>query len=644
MPVDSIVIGTAGHVDHGKTELIKALTGWDTDRLAEEKRRGISIVLGFAPLDLGGGVRAGVIDVPGHERFVKNMVSGSVGVDLALLVVAADEGVMPQTEEHLEVLRLLGVRHCVVAVTKIDLVEEEIVQIVESEVGDLLSGTPLKNAPFARTSIVTGSGIDELRALLGEAAKKVERTGANDFFRMPVDRVFTRTGIGTIVTGTTWTGKVGKGDELVVEPLERRVRVREVQSFDEAIGRASAGIRAALALHGVRVADVPLGSQVLTPGKLERASILNTAVEISTIAGSGLKNRQRVRFHHAAAEILARAILLDKENMAPGDRGYVQLRLERPTVARRGDRFVLRSYSPMRVIGGGRILDPAAVKAKRFRSETIETLGSLDSGSPGDVVLTVSSIGGSRGISRGELVPFGLTEAEAESTASSLEKDGLVAIVGDRIVAKVVLDAAFRTLIGEIERFLSDNPLRWGMDREELKARTSLGEGPLFDFLLERGTGDGTLHIRGGLIRAGGRERDLSEGDRKILSGLEERIRGSGFAFANEADLRGIAANDKLLRSYIRILQEDGKIVRVSPGCYMDRAHFDEVLRRLAARLGESDSITVGDFKEMFGFSRKFAVPLLEHLDEEGYTERRGDSRRAGPKLKEDGNGDSEKA
>lgn len=631
------IIGTAGHVDHGKTEIVRALTGRDTDRLNEEKRRGISIVLGFAPLDLGRGVTAGVVDVPGHERFVKNMVSGATGVDLALLVVAADEGVMPQTAEHLEVLRLLGVERGVVAVTKIDLVDAEIIELVESELHDLLSSTPLARAPFVRTSIVTGEGIDRLREVLRDEAERVGRRESGDFFRMPVDRVFTRSGIGTIVTGTTWSGEVGKGDELVVEPSDRPVRVREVQQFDAVVERATVGIRTALALHGVRVGDVSIGDQILTAGVLAPSSMLNASVEVSTLAGSRIVNRQRVRFHHAAGEIMARVILLDREKLGEGDTGLVQLRLEKRTVARRGDRFVMRSYSPMRVIAGGRILDPTALKAKRFRTGTLHELGSLAAGSERDVVLTLSSRGAAAGVSAGELRRYGLTGERATAIIAALEAEGRIFMVNDRAIDAEVVTSAERSLIETAERFAAGDRLRWGIDREELREKLGLGGGPLFDFLLERGKRSGRLFFKGGQVRAGSGERELSGTDRALLSRLESRIEDAGFAFVTAAELGDQVGDPKRLVSYLRILEEKGTVVKVAPDGYLHADAHRELLRMVSERIADGGTISVGAFKEMGGLSRKYAVPLLEYLDGEGITERKGDVRAAGPRFKEAG-------
>lgn len=631
----NVIIGTAGHVDHGKTELVRALTGKDTDRLEEEKQRGISIVLGFAPLDLGGGITAGVVDVPGHERFVKNMVSGAVGVDIALMVVAADEGVMPQTEEHLEVLRLLGVGSGVIAITKTDLVDEDISEVVESEITDMLAGTSLGDAPLVRTSVVTGVGIEEIREALGRQVEKIGERDTGDFFRMPVDRIFTRSGIGTIVTGTTWDGTVRKGDDLVIEPSGRAVRARDVHSFDRTVDRAATGMRTAIAVHGVKVEEVTIGCQVLTPGVLKKSSMLDAVVEIGRLAGSRLRNKQRVRFHHAAAEIMARAIILDKEELESGDRGFIQLRLEKPTVARRGDRFVLRSYSPMHVIAGGKILDPVAVKAKRFRRGMIETLESLDGGSLRDVVQTLALRGDILGVSSIQFRRFGLTGADASTACRELESEGMVFSVGDYFFDASVVKAKEEELLDIVEKYASGNRLLWGIDREELKEKAGLIDGPLFDFLLNRGKEEGRLFFKGGRVRSGSAERDLSPDDRKMLAKLERIIKEYGFTFPGRGDLLEVVRDEKRLNLYLHILQEGGSVVKISADGFLHAEPHVKLLDGLRKSLREGQTITVGDFKDMFGFSRKYAVPILEYLDNEGFTVREKDVRAAGHRLRE---------
>lgn len=620
-------------MDHGKTELVKALTGRNTDRLDEERDRGISIVLGFAPLDLGEGITAGIVDVPGHERFVKNMVSGAVGVDLALIVIAVDEGVMPQTVEHFEVLRLLGVETGVIAITKMDISDPDIAEIVESEVLDLLKDTPLENSPFVRTSAITGEGIDELKKALREQAEKIRRKSAGEFFRMPVDRVFTRAGIGTIVTGTTWQGEVHKGDELVVEPGGGKVRVRDIHNFEAVLGKAEAGMRTALALHGVKTSEVETGSQLFSPGIVQPSSMLDAVLEISSIKGSRIRNRQRVRFHHAAAEILARVILLDREELLAGEKGFVQLRMERPAVAVGGDRFVLRTYSPMRILAGGKILDPMARKAKRFEKELVATLKALSLGSVGDTVMALVNRAGEAGVSKKILRIFGLSSDDIEKEKEILEKDGRVITVQGQLISSAALEKAEARLYDVLKRFAGENPLVWGVDREQARMESGLEEAVVFDYLLKKGGEDGKLFFKGGRVRMGSAHMKMSEKDMTRLDAIEKKINEAGLRFVGSNDLLAEAGDRKMLVKYLHILQENGKVIKLGQDGFAGSAVIDEMIGRLREMLSGGNSLSIGDFKESFGLSRKYAVPLLEFLDDSGLTVRRGDSRVAGPEF-----------
>jgi selenocysteine-specific elongation factor len=632
-----VIIGTAGHVDHGKTELVKALTGRDTDRLSEEKKRGISIVLGFAPIDLGPDVEAGVVDVPGHERFVKNMVSGAVGVDIAMIAVAADEGVMPQTEEHFEVLRLLGVRSGVIALTKMDLVDEEIAGVVESEVADLLEGTQLEGSPFIRTSIVSGEGIEELRAELARTAAGAAGRSPGGFFRMPVDRVFTRSGIGTIVTGTTWSGRVSTGDEISLLPQGRTVRVREVQSFEHDIDESVSGMRTALALHGVKVEEVHTGNQLVEPGVLPVSSMIDVHVEMSRLPGSKLRNNQRVRFHHAAAELLARVVLLDSELLGPGDSGMIQLRLEKPAAAMTGDRFVLRTYSPMRILAGGRIIDPSAPKEKRFQEGRLAFLAELDSGDAERVVAAVAAAAGPDGLDADRLSMYGLGPEVGMRTARSLEQAGMLISGGDRFYHGETVERFEQAIHDSLEAVTGGNELVWGVDREELRARAGLAGSPLFDHLLERGRAEGRLFFKGGKVRAGTDELELTGETKVLVEKLEAFITGAGVRFPMKGDLLPIAGGDeKKMSSCIHILLDGGKIVRVGGEGWISASALSDAVARVAGIIGDRGAMSIGDFKDALGLSRKYAVPLLEYLDMNGYTRREGDSRVAGPLLKGD--------
>ena len=632
-----VIIGTAGHVDHGKTELVKALTGHDTDRLAEEKKRGISIVLGFAPIDLGADVEAGVVDVPGHERFVKNMVSGAVGVDIALIAVAADEGVMPQTEEHFEVLRLLGVRSGVIALTKIDLVDEEIAGVVESEVADLLEGTQLEGSPFVRTSIVSGEGIEALRAELTRAAAGAAGRSPGGFFRMPIDRIFTRSGIGTIVTGTTWSGRVSTGDEVTIEPQGRKVRVREVQSFEHDIDESVSGMRTALALHGVKVADVHTGNQLVEPGVLPVSSMIDVRIEMSRLPGSKLKNNQRVRFHHAAAELLARAVLLDREHFGPGESGIIQLRLEKPAAAMTGDRFVLRTYSPMRILAGGRIIDPSAPKEKRFQEDRLALLAEIDSGEAERIVAALAADAGPAGIVPGKLAKYGIGPEAASKTVRSLEEARTLIPGGDRFYHGDTVSLYEERIVSALENVTGGNELKWGVDREELRALAGLAGSPLFDHLLEKGKAESRLFFKGGKVRAGSDELELTGETKILVEKLDAFITAAGVKFPMKGDLLSVAAGDeKKMNSCIHILQDGGKIVRVGSDGWISAPAFEDAVSKVAGIIGDKGSMTIGDFKDQFGLSRKYAVPLLEYLDMSGYTRREGDARVAGPSLKGD--------
>jgi selenocysteine-specific elongation factor len=634
LPVKHVIIGTAGHVDHGKTELVKALTGHDTDRLEEEKKRGISIVLGFAPLDLGEGLEVGVIDVPGHERFVKNMVSGAVGVDVALVVVAADEGVMPQTEEHLEVLRLLGVRRGVIAITKIDLADDEIADVVESEAADLIRGTSLEGFTVIRTSAAAGEGIGELRAALASEAAAVIEKARGDFFRMPVDRVFTKSGIGTVVTGTTWGGVVRTGDELVVEPGGRKVRVREVQSFECDIDSSAPGMRTALALHGVKVGEIHSGDQLLTPGFLSTSGMLDVRLETGRSAGSKLRNRQRVRFHHAGAEVLARVILLESDEMGPEQSGFAQMRLEKPVAAMGGDRFVIRSYSPMRTVAGGIVIDPVPDKAKRFRTNRIGLLATLHTGDPPRMIEALADEEAGSGIPPGRLSLFGIGREEAERALAALSAEGTLHTAGGRFYHRRAVERYERKIYELLGEHTTGNGLVWGMDREELRARAGLSGEPLFDFLLEKGAGESRLFFKGGKIRAGSSEIDLSSSDKELVADIKRIVSEAGYSFPLMQDLAArTGQEDRKLLGYLKILQEAGDVVRVPGDGYISAAALEAIIEGTTGMLGQGGSMSVGDFKERFGLTRKYAVPLLEYLDGKGYTKREDDSRVAGPAL-----------
>ncbi|MCP4688561.1 MAG: selenocysteine-specific translation elongation factor, partial [Desulfobacterales bacterium] len=381
-----IILGTAGHIDHGKTSLIKALTGTDTDRLKEEKLRGITIELGFASLDLPGGRRLGVVDVPGHEKFVKNMVAGATGIDIVVMVIAADEGVMPQTREHMEICSLLGVKHGFVAMTKIDMVEEDWLELVQEDVSEFMIGTFLEDAPIIPCSSATGEGLSDITDALETLAGEIPNRPPSSLFRLPVDRVFTMKGFGTVITGTLTSGRIRVGDPIMIYPSGVTSKVRGIQVHNQAVEEAEAGTRTAINFQGLEKASVQRGEVLADPGSLVSSYMVDISLHFLKSNKKPVKNRVRVRFHGGTSEILGNLILLDREELPPGETIVAQLRLDAPTAPVKDDRFVLRSYSPVRTIGGGHVLNPMPRKHKRFKPEVIEGLKSLDGSDPEGVI------------------------------------------------------------------------------------------------------------------------------------------------------------------------------------------------------------------------------------------------------------------
>ncbi|NPV60646.1 MAG: selenocysteine-specific translation elongation factor [Actinobacteria bacterium] len=630
----NFIIGTAGHIDHGKTELIKALTGTDTDRLKEEKERGISIELGFAEMELPGGVTAGVVDVPGHEHFVKNMLAGATGFDLVLLVVAADDGVMPQTLEHLAIVDLLGVRDGVVAITKADLVDEEMVELVKEDVAEALAGTALEGAEMVVTSSRTGQGLDELRSALVRAAGRAGERDSSGPFRLPVDRVFTLRGIGTVVTGTLWEGSVADGDEAVIQPSGRKVRVRNVQVHGKEVERACAGQRVALNLPGISTDEIERGDVIGTPGHLHPTLMVDGLLHLITGAPRALKNRARVRFHHGTREVMARVVLLGgREELAPGESSYVQLRLEKPAVVLYGDRYILRSYSPVTTIGGGRILDSHPRKHRPHQQGILTVLERRERGVPRDLILLVAE---ERGLplTRGELLSWSeIREGDFELALQELLSAGdLVEVQGDG-EPMYVPPAILSDLQDQMARLAADmhaaNPLRAGVEKEALRRRLDSGMGvDVFDVLLRSAVSAGRLEVEGGRVREAGKGVTLGEKEREQKEALLRAIREGGFApplFKELMDITGLEKSK--LRDMLNLLLEEGEVEQVNPDYFLATGKIAEAEERIRSHLESQGSLAVPQLKDMLGASRKYAIPLLEFFDRRRVTRREGDVR-----------------
>ena len=623
-----IIIGTAGHVDHGKTALIKALTGIDTDRLKEEKERGLSIELGFAHLELPSGVLAGIVDVPGHERFLKNMLMGAGGTDVVILVVAADEGVMPQTTEHLDILRLLHVPAGVIAVTKVDLVDEEWLDVVEEDLRQAIAGTFLADAPVIRVSSVTGEGIDRLRAELDRLARAVRERSAVGPFRLPVDRVFTMPGFGTVVTGTVASGRVRVGDTVELLPAGRQTRVRQVQMHGRKVEEAVAGSRAALNLVGVEVEEVERGDTCATPGSLRATHLIDARLQLLPRLERPLADRTRIRLHAGTAEVIGRVSLLDRHELAPGETGLVQFRLESPTAVMRGDPFVIRLYSPMVTLGGGVVLDATPRKHRRFQEDVLAGLRVRESGGPLDLLARAVYDAGDTGTTVPALAAAQhrpVEEVGAE-VGTLVEEGVLVALSAQAVVHRERWSALAERLVAVMDAFHQANPLREWMPREELHTRGARAvPGGTFGLMLQRLASEGRVEVQGNGVRRPGHAVSLTPEQEALAARIEARLGVTPFSPPSAAEL--VATEGPRAREILNALAEMGRVARVTPDLYLLADAIERIKALVSEHIAAHGQITAAAFRDLTGSSRKYAVPILEYLDSIRFTRRIGDER-----------------
>ncbi len=628
-----IVLGTAGHVDHGKTSLIRAITGIDTDRLKEEKERGITIELGFAPLVLPGGQRLGVVDVPGHERFVKNMVAGAGGIDMVLLVIAADEGVMPQTREHLDICTLLGVKRGLVALTKIDLVDGDWLSLVQEDIREFLKGTFLEGSPMIPLSVATNTGLQELITAIEDVSSGIEQSTDAGVFRLPIDRVFTMKGFGTVVTGTAISGMLKTGEAVEVYPGRMKAKVRGIQVHNEAAETAVTGQRAAVNLQGVEKETVKRGNVLSHPGALEPATRFDARLTHLPSAARKLKSRALVRFHTGTSEVIARIILLDRDEIGPGEESCAQILLESPAVAMAKDRFVVRSYSPVRTIGGGEILDPLPRKHKRHNPAVIEEMKILQKGSDPDRAALIIRRAGLAGITAPMIsVRTGINPHQVGRILQEMysRKE---AILWDREAQRIVSFPIYKDLqeraLGAIKAYHEKFPLKAGMSKEEL--RMTLGDfidTKLFNASIRDLEKAGTISVNKESIQIPDHRVNL-QGD---LEELRERIRRmyleAGLAPPTVKEiLERLAEKARDAGNVLKVMVSEGILIKVDEDLYY---HRDIILklrddyRNLLIRDGKSTPAT---FKDMTGLSRKFIISLMEYFDAAKLTIRVGDHR-----------------
>ncbi len=629
-----LILGTAGHIDHGKTVLIKALTGIDTDRLKEEKARGISIDLGFAHLELPSGQRLGIVDVPGHERFVKNMLAGATGIDMVLLVVAADDGLMPQTLEHLAIIDLLGISRGVVAITKCDLAEDDWIDMVEEDIRGVLKGTALEGAPIVRVSAREGRGLDDLKRELDVIAMATVRREDKAPARLPVDRVFSLTGAGTVVTGTLWSGHIRPEDKVVLQPEGREARVRSVQVHGEKSTEAEAGQRVALNLAGLAKTDLARGDWATAPRYLSPSWMVDVRLRLLAGAPRPLRHRTRVRLHHGTSEILGRVVLLDQDELAPGNAAFAQLKLEAPIVPKRGDRFIIRSYSPVQTIGGGRIVDSHPRRHRRHDAEVVKRLDELTHADPDRVVAVVIEeeawpVALDELVARTELETIEVEEAVnrllSEDKVAVLDFDGK-----KHYVAPGQLDYLEERLLRYLGEYHLANPLKKGADKQVMRAEV-FGDAPArtFEGLLGYFASRGLIKMTGPLVAHAEAKLDLGERDEKALERVEQELGRELFAPPElTALIEAVGRTPAEVKEMLKILEEKGSVTRVTSDLYFLTEAVDHAVQTIEGKLAGENGFTVSDFRQAVGTSRKYALPLLNFFDARGLTRRDGDVRR----------------
>ena len=625
-----VVVGTAGHIDHGKTSLVKALTGTDTDRLPEEKARGITIDLGFAFLEEPDGLTIEIVDVPGHERFIKNMLAGVGGIDLAMLVIAADEGVMPQTREHFAICSLLHIQSGLVVLTKTDLVEPDWLELVREDVAGLARGTFLAGGSIVAVSAKTGEGIGELRAALRELATKVPSRGTDQLPRLPIDRVFTIKGFGTVITGTLMAGRLRVDERVEVFPAGVQAKIRGLQTHSRTVTESSAGQRTAVNLQGVERAAVERGNVLGLAGTLVPSVLVDGAIELLPDAPRPLKTRDRVRVHTGTSEIMARVLLLDRPELAPGQSAFARFRLEAPLVALPGDRFVIRSYSPMVTIGGGTLLDIAPPRFKLKAPAHLAHVRLLAQGSPDTIVEEHVRHAGGAGVRVGPLsgrVPFG--PEQLRGLLDALQGGGrVVAIDRDWFVHPESLTRLRGLTVAALEQFHRGSPLRPGMSREELRGRAGAADERVFAHLLTTLEAEGVVRADRDKVRLASHEVRLTAEQQKAADRLEQDFLSAAAAppSPEEALARAGLSGDEE-HELFQLLLEARKLVRVKESLYFHAQALDAIQDKLVTMLRERKEIGPGDIKDLLGISRKYASPLLEFFDARRVTTRVGERR-----------------
>ena len=627
----NIIVGTAGHIDHGKTTLIKALTGRNTDRWEEEQRRGITIDLGFTYFDLKNGDRVGIIDVPGHEKFINNMVAGVVGMDLVLLVVAADEGIMPQTREHMDILGLLGIKKSILVINKCDLVDEEWLELVEEEIQEELEGTFLEGAPVVKVSAATGQGLDELTDTIQQLmSDEVVAKDTQTIPRLPIDRAFTLSGFGTIITGTLISGTITREDVLEMYPIGKECKIRNIQVHGQNQDKCYAGQRVAINLSNVKKKEIRRGCVLAPKNSMKNTDLLDVKLKVLEDSMRILTNHERLHLYTGTSEILCRAVLLDKEQIGPGEEGLVQLRLEEEIAVKRGDRFVVRFYSPMETIGGGIVLEPNPVRKKRFDAQAIEELKKKESGSLGDVMELQIKEHGDTMITLAELAKvMAHSVDELKEYLDELEESGTIFVFPmkkDTYLWHRDSEFAVRQKIEEtLQKYHSEHPYRYGLKKAEIHNTFLKKIKPnIFDAYIERMTGENVYGRREEYLSLPGYEVPKDAMYLQTEKLIEDTFEKAGYDFVRFSEIDFGKIPRQTAEDVVLMMIDEGKVLRINEEMFTMKHLMDEAKEKIQNHLKEENLITIAQVRDMFSTSRKSAKPILEYMDSIKVTKKTG--------------------
>jgi selenocysteine-specific elongation factor len=626
-----VIVGTAGHIDHGKSALVRALTGIDPDRLKEEQLRGITIDLGFAHLDLGD-VQVGFVDVPGHEKFVKNMLAGVGGIDFVLLVIAADESIMPQTREHFDICRLLGVRSGIVVINKADLVDPEMIELVRDEIAEATLGSFLENAEVVAVSAKTGDGIEGLKKAIHDLALASQPRPSDRMLRLPIDRAFSIRGFGTVVTGTLTSGEIQKEQEIELIPGGLIARVRGIQVHGNMTGRAIAGQRTAVNLQGIDLSQVERGMVITVPHLFNSTQILDVHLQLLPTA-KPLKNLIKVRFHQGTLEVLARVALIGQDTLRPGESGYAQLRLDSPVFCLHGDAFIIRQFSPTITIGGGTILHPNPSKHKSTDQQTLSALKGLDHGSLSEKIPVLLATAPRRAMSLNELNSLlGLPGPNLVNICNDLAKSGKLVMIqapAPILVLPLVIESLKKETLAQVSEFHKENPLQKGISKEELRKRLFDDLPPeVFRYCMEELVKKQKISFQEDALSLHGREVQLTAEGQQLREKIEEVFKKAGYQPPAVSDLpSSVEADSEEIRRIFFWMIKEKILVKVSEDLVYHRTTLDSIKNQIRSKFTPGSKFGVADFKELFDITRKHAIPLLEFLDRERFTRRLGNDR-----------------